>query len=74
MIESEDYGIHHMAGGGRCSWFDFAQEIFDQAGLDTRVMSATTEMLGRPAPRPPLSVLASERPDPITAARLATRG
>ena len=66
VIESEDYGIHHIAAGGRCSWFDYAQEIFDQAGFDTRVMSGTTEMLGRPAPRPPLSLLASERPDPIT--------
>ena len=66
MIESEDYGIHHIAAGGRCSWFDYAQEIFDQAGFDTRVMAGTTEMLGRPAPRPPLSLLASERPDPIT--------
>ena len=28
-------------------------------------MAATTEMLGRPAPRPSYSVLATERPDPI---------
>ena len=65
LIEGEEYGIHHMAAGGRCSWFDFAQEIFDQAGVDCRVMAGTTEMLGRPAPRPPLSLLVSERPDPI---------
>jgi dTDP-4-dehydrorhamnose reductase len=66
VIESEDYGIHHIAAAGRCSWFEYAQEIFDQAGLDTRVMAGTTEMLGRPAPRPALSLLASERADPIT--------
>jgi dTDP-4-dehydrorhamnose reductase len=65
VIESEDYGIHHIAAAGRCSWFEYAQEIFDQAGLDTRVMAGTTEMLGRPAPRPALSLLVSERPDPI---------
>jgi dTDP-4-dehydrorhamnose reductase len=50
-----------MAGGGECSWFDFAVEIFRQAGIDCRVMSATTDMLARPAPRPPYSVLVSER-------------
>ncbi len=65
LAESEDYGIHHVAAAGECSWFDFAQEIFDQQGMETRVMSGTTEMLGRPAPRPPYSVLGSERPDPI---------
>ena len=66
LIETEEYGIHHMAAGGRCSWFEYAQEIFDQAGVDCRVMAGTTEMLGRPAPRPPLSLLVSERPDPIS--------
>jgi dTDP-4-dehydrorhamnose reductase len=55
------YGIYHMAGGGECSWFDFAVEIFRQAGVECRVMSATTDMLARPAPRPAYSVLVSER-------------
>ena len=36
----------------RCSWYEFAREIFDQAGVECRVLSATTDMLGRPAPRP----------------------
>jgi dTDP-4-dehydrorhamnose reductase len=66
LAEGSDYGIHHIAGGGSCSWFDYAQEIFDQAGLETRVMAGTTEMLGRPAPRPAFSLLGTERRDPIT--------
>ncbi len=61
LVEGDDYGIHHAAAAGRCSWFDFAQEIFDVAGCECRVMAGTTEMLGRPAPRPPFSVLGSER-------------
>ena len=61
LLESEDYGAHHIAGAGEASWFDFAQEIFDQADVDCRVLAGTTEMLGRPAPRPGYSVLASER-------------
>ncbi len=65
LIETDEYGIHHIAGAGRCSWFDYAQEIFDQAGVECRVMAGTTQMLGRPAPRPPFSLLVSERPDPI---------
>jgi dTDP-4-dehydrorhamnose reductase len=65
LIEGDEFGIHHLAGAGSCSWFEFAQEIFDQAGLESRVMAGTTEMLGRKAPRPANSVLGSERSDPI---------
>ncbi len=61
LIEGLEYGIHHMAAAGQCSWYEFAREIFDQAEVECKVLSATTEMLGRPAPRPPFSALASQR-------------
>jgi dTDP-4-dehydrorhamnose reductase len=61
LIEGVEFGVHHMAAGGACSWYDFAREIFDQAKVECRVLSATTDMLGRPAPRPPYSVLESQR-------------
>ena len=63
LIEGEAYGLHHVAGGGSCSWYEFAQEIFDQSGVDCRVMAATTEMLARKATRPAYSVLGTERSD-----------
>jgi len=63
LIEGEAYGIHHLAGGGSCSWYDFAQEIFDQSGVECRVMAATTDMLARKAPRPAYSVLGAKRSD-----------
>ncbi|MGB6425943.1 MAG: dTDP-4-dehydrorhamnose reductase [Solirubrobacterales bacterium] len=65
LAEGEDYGIHHIAGTGSCTWFEFAQEIFDQAGYETRVMSTTSDMMARRAPRPAYSVLVSERPRPV---------
>lgn len=65
LLETDEYGIHHMAASGQCSWYEFAQEIFDQAGVECRVMAGTTEMLARPAPRPAYSVLGTERPNPI---------
>jgi dTDP-4-dehydrorhamnose reductase len=61
LIEGVEFGIHHMAAAGECSWYEFAREIFDQAKVECKVMSATTEMLGRPAPRPPYSALTSQR-------------
>jgi dTDP-4-dehydrorhamnose reductase len=65
LVERDDYGIHHLAGRGQCSWFEFAQEIFDQSGLETRVMAASSEMLARPAPRPGYSAMRSERREAI---------
>ena len=61
LIEGVEFGIHHMAAGGACSWYDFAREIFDQAKVECLVLSATTDMLGRPAPRPAYSALESQR-------------
>jgi dTDP-4-dehydrorhamnose reductase len=61
LVEWEEFGIYHMAGGGECSWYEFAIEIFDQAGVDCQVLSQTSDMLDRPAPRPAYSVLISQR-------------
>jgi dTDP-4-dehydrorhamnose reductase len=61
LIEGMEYGIHHMAAEGHCSWYEFAREIFEQANVDCKVLSGTTEMLGRPAPRPAFSALTSQR-------------
>jgi dTDP-4-dehydrorhamnose reductase len=54
-------GVWHLAADGDCTWAEFATAIFDEAGLDCRVRPITTAELGRPAPRPPYSVLRSER-------------
>ncbi len=61
LIEGIEYGIHHMAADDQCSWYEFAREIFEQAEVECKVLSGTTEMLGRPAPRPAFSALTSQR-------------
>jgi dTDP-4-dehydrorhamnose reductase len=65
LIDGTAYGVHHMAGSGSCSWYEFAHEIFRQAGMEVKVMAATSEMLDRPARRPANSVLVSGREAPI---------
>jgi len=65
LIEGTAYGIHHMAAAGACSWYDFAREIFDQAKVECNVLSGTTDMLARPAPRPAYSALDTQRESPI---------
>jgi dTDP-4-dehydrorhamnose reductase len=65
LIDSTAYGVHHMSGGGSCSWYDFALEIFKAAGVEAKVMAATSDMLDRAATRPANSVLESGREAPI---------
>jgi dTDP-4-dehydrorhamnose reductase len=54
-------GIWHLAAEGDCTWADFAEAIFEEAGLDTRVRRISTAEFPRPAKRPAYSVLRSER-------------
>lgn len=47
MIETEKYGYYHATNeGGYISWYDFACEIFKQAGYNTKVKPVTTEEYG----------------------------
>jgi dTDP-4-dehydrorhamnose reductase len=54
-------GTYHLAAEGDCTWAEFAEAIFEEAGLDCLVRRITTAELGRPAPRPANSILRSER-------------
>ena len=47
MIGTEKYGYYHATNeGGYISWYDFACEIFRQAGYSTKVEPVTTEEYG----------------------------
>jgi dTDP-4-dehydrorhamnose reductase len=63
QITELPFGTYHVAADGDCSWKEFTEAIFEQAGLDCRVRAITTAELGRPAPRPAYSVLRSEKPE-----------
>jgi dTDP-4-dehydrorhamnose reductase len=54
-------GVVHVAGGGQCSWFEFASKIVESAGLACQLTPGNTADLDRAAPRPAYSVLRSER-------------
>jgi dTDP-4-dehydrorhamnose reductase len=60
LSEARRPGLLHVAGGGECSWFEFAGEIVAAAGLDTEVRPVPTSEMPRPATRPAYSVLRSE--------------
>ena len=37
MIQTDKYGRYHATNEGLCSWYEFACEIFKQAGMDVKV-------------------------------------
>ena len=53
-------GTYHAAAAGDCTWADFADAIFADAGLACRVRRISSGDLARAAPRPAYSVLRSE--------------
>jgi dTDP-4-dehydrorhamnose reductase len=50
-------GIVHATNRGDSSWFEFARQIVQRAGLTTEVRPTTTDKFPRPAERPKYSVL-----------------
>ncbi len=61
LAERRAGGVFHLAGAGHCSRNAFAQAIFEVAGLGLVVTPTTQRELAMLAPRPPWSVLGSER-------------
>lgn len=56
MMETEKYGTYHATNeGGYISWYDFATEIFRQAGYSTKVIPVTTEEYGLSKARRPFN-------------------
>lgn len=58
------FGVWHLAAQGACSWADFAEAIFEEAGLTCTVRRISTADYGARAARPARAVLRSERGAP----------
>ena len=52
MIETEKYGRYHATNEGLCTGYEFAKEIFRQAGVDVKVVPVTSEQFQAKARRP----------------------
>lgn len=52
MIETEKYGRYHATNEGLCSWYEFACEIFRQAGMNVKVTPVTSDQYPAKAKRP----------------------
>ncbi len=61
LAATDQYGTYHCTGKGICSWFDFAQAIVEEAGIDCRVLPCTSKDYPQAAIRPAYSALDHSR-------------
>lgn len=62
MIQTERYGRYHATNEGECSWYEFAVEIFRQAGMDeVRVTPVSSSEFAAKAVRPENSRMSKEK-------------
>lgn len=62
MIQTEHYGRYHATNEGFCSWYEFAVEIFRQAGMnDVKVTPVSSDQFPAKAVRPSNSRMSKEK-------------
>ena len=61
LIEQDIVGLFHLTNSGECSWFEFAQGVFDLAGVEVEMEPISTGQTQRRAHRPSYSALATTR-------------
>jgi dTDP-4-dehydrorhamnose reductase len=61
LLDTGAYGIYHITNEGECSWYDFAKEIFDIAGMHVDFHPQAAADLKTRARRPAYSVLSKQK-------------
>ena len=61
MIITDKYGIYHATNEGICTWYEFACEIFKQAGVDVDVQPVTSDAFPVKAKRPSNSRMSKDK-------------
>ena len=72
MVESDKYGRYHATNEGLCTWYEFAKEIFRQAGVEVKVNPVISDMFPAKAKRPKNSRMSKEKLDANGFHRLPT--
>lgn len=70
MIETEKYGRYHATNEGYCSWYEFACEIFRQAGMNVSVSPVDSSAYPAKAKRPMNSRMSKDKLDEMGFERL----
>ena len=59
LVQTGRYGLYHLTNAGACSWHEYAQTIFELAGVQANLMGVSSEEFGAAAKRPAYSVMAN---------------
>lgn len=61
MVQTDKYGVYHATNEGFCNWYEFACEIFKQAGIEVEVAPVTSDQYPTKATRPANSRMSKEK-------------
>lgn len=74
MIEAKKtFGIYHITNGDACTWYEAVLELYQQAGLKTKVLPVSSAEFPRPATRPSISTLINTKLNPLRSYKKALR-
>ncbi len=57
LLATQRYGLYHMTSAGQCSWYEFAQAIFELSGIPADLTPVDSSAFPTKAHRPAFSVL-----------------
>ena len=61
LLQTTAYGLYHVSAEGQCSWYEFAQTIFELEQTNVDVHPVCTAEFPSSAQRPAYSVLSKEK-------------
>lgn len=61
MVQTDKYGIYHATNEGICTWYEFACEIFRQAGMQVQVDPVSADNYPAKAKRPSNSRMSKDK-------------
>ncbi len=60
LVQTGRYGLYHLTNAGACSWHEYAQTIFELAGIQANPAAVSSEKFSAAAKRPAYSVMACQ--------------
>lgn len=70
LAKTDAYGLYHATNDGEMSWYQFAEEIFRQAGVMVELRAISSAEFAAPARRPGYSVLDCSKLADVTGCKL----
>ena len=65
IADAVPHGIYHLTNSGSCTWFNWAEKIFEIAGVEIKLNPVSGDKFPRPAARPKYSALLNTKLSPV---------